>query len=74
MKMPYYPNLEGEIARNGIEQTDIASALGITPRALRNKINGVRPFTWPEVDTIHKRFFPYLAKDVLMDRQTTRTA
>lgn len=67
-KVPYYPNFEGEIARRGIQHDEIASALNISTRALRNKMNGTRPFTWPEVDGIQKRFFPDISKDYLFAR------
>ena len=67
-KVPYYPNFEGELARRGIDDVDIATLLNITPRALRNKRNGIRPFTWPEVDTIQKTFFPDVTKDYLFTR------
>lgn len=63
--VPYYPNLEGELVRRGIADGEIATALNIAPRTLRNKRNGIRPFTWPEVDTIQKQFFPDLTKDYL---------
>lgn len=67
-KVPYYPNFECELVRRGINDLDVASALEITPRAFRNKKNGTRPFTWPEVDTIQKRFFPDVTKDYLFTR------
>lgn len=69
-KVPYYPNFEGELVRRGINDAEIASALDITPRALRNKRNGVSDFTWPEVDTIQKKFFPDSTKDYLFARTT----
>lgn len=59
--VPYYPNLEGELVRRGIADGEIATALNIAPRTLRNKRNGIRPFTWPEVDTIQKQFLLHLS-------------
>lgn len=67
-KTPYYPNFEGEIARRGIADAEIASAIKVSPRALRNKRNGTSPFTWPEVDVIQKTFFPDVTKDYLFTR------
>ena len=66
---PHYPNLVGECARKGIYMSDIAAAIGCTTRALNNKMNGRSHFTWPEVYTIHRCFFPNVTKDYLM--QTT---
>ena len=65
-RVPYYPNLIGECARRGILMAEIAKAIDCTPRALSNKVNGKTSFTWPEVDTIHKSFFPDITKDYLM--------
>ena len=67
-KKPYYPNLEGEIARRGICKEEIASSLGITSRALRNKLNGSTPLTWPQADHIQKKFFADKDKDYLFSR------
>ena len=35
-----YPNLEGAIASRGISKAEIACRLGISRRALTNKLNG----------------------------------
>lgn len=67
--VPHYPNFEGELARRGIGDDEVAKALGISPRTLRNKKEGVRPFTWPEVDVIQKEFFPDLTKDYLFSSE-----
>lgn len=67
-KVPYYPNFEGELVRRGIADAEVAAALKITTRALRNKRNGIRPFTWPEVNTIQKTFFPDMTKDYIFAR------
>ena len=65
---PYFPNLEGEIARRGICKNEIANALGITARSLRNKLSGVSPLTWPQADFIQKNFFSDKDKDYLFSR------
>lgn len=63
---PYYPNLVGECARKGVLMSDIASTINCTPRALSNKMKGKSHFTWPEVDAIHRTYFPEVTKDYLM--------
>lgn len=60
-----YPNLAGEIAKRGIKKCAIASELGISYRALQNKFSGKVPFTWPEVCSIEKTFFPDMDKNTL---------
>lgn len=67
-KSCYFPNLEGEIARRGISKEEIAEVLNITTRALRNKLNGISPLTWPQADKIQKSFFPDKDKDYLFSR------
>lgn len=75
MKMPYYPNLAGEIARHGISVQNIADTMGITSRAFRNKISGRTDFTWPETNVIQKNFFPDLSKDYLFaNREENQSA
>lgn len=53
-----YPTLIGEIAKRGIKKSVIAERLGISKRALYNKLYGIAPFTWPEVQEINQCFFP----------------
>lgn len=53
-----YPILVGEIAKRGVKKTAIADSLGITERTFYNKLTGISSFTWNEVRTINKRFFP----------------
>lgn len=63
-----FPILAGEIARRGIKKSAMASALGISGRALYNKLSGEVPFTWPEVCGINERFFPDMSKESLFAR------
>ena len=63
-----FPNLAGEIAKRGIKKSAISSALGISGKALHNKMSGNTPFTWPEVCSINERFFPDKCKDELFTR------
>lgn len=57
--MNCYPVLSRELRECKYKQSDIAGALGITVKALYNKLNGKTEFTWSEVCTIIKQFFPY---------------
>lgn len=66
-----YPTLTGEIAKRGIKKCAISSALGISGRALHNKMTGKVPFTWPEVCLIESIFFPDISKDVLFAKAQT---
>lgn len=60
-----YKFLRGKIAERGVKKKTIAIELGITTRALKNKIDGVTPFKWEEACKIHDRFFPDIDKDTL---------
>ena len=60
-----FPVLTGEIAKRGIKKCAISSALGISGRALYNKMSGKVPFTWPEACRINEKFFPDMSKDEL---------
>ena len=53
-----YPVLIGEIAKRGIKKTAIAKCLNISEKSLYNKLNGLVSFTWNEVCTSNRRFFP----------------
>jgi len=57
--MSCYPVLSRELRECKYKRSDIAGALGITAKALYNKLNGKTEFTWTEVETIIKQFFPY---------------
>ncbi|MBQ8698541.1 MAG: hypothetical protein IJ521_06050 [Schwartzia sp.] len=60
-----FPNLIAEIAKRGIKKNAISSTLGISGKALYNKMRGDTPFTWDEVCKIQSVFFPDMDKDVL---------
>lgn len=53
---PYYPILEAEMAKHGLDDKDISNQLGITERSFRNKITGKTDFWWNEVLAIHAIF------------------
>ena len=58
MIKPKYPELAGEIAKRGMTKAAIAARLNIGARSLNNKLCGVSPFTWEEVNIIREEFFP----------------
>ena len=53
-----YPTLTGEIAKRGIKKSVIAGRLGISEKALYNKLSGAASFTWDEALKINSCFFP----------------
>lgn len=63
-----YPTLVGEIAKRGIKKSAIAKHIGISERALYNKMSGAVSFTWDEVVAINSCFFPDLDKNSLFTR------
>lgn len=67
-----YPILVGKIAERGIKKGTMAKALGISPRALYNRIYGRVPFTWPEVKIICHDFFPDIKPEVLFEEKNEK--
>ena len=55
-----YPLLENEMLDRCITKKDIAKKLGITERAVSNKIKGDAPFKWAEACTIQDEFFSHV--------------
>jgi len=49
-----YNNLRAEMIRNGVTVDDIAKCLEVSPKTVRNKINGETQFSWEEVKKIKK--------------------
>lgn len=47
-----YSHLRGEMFRAKITVTELADRIGVTEKTLRNKINGISDFTWPEACAI----------------------
>ena len=52
-----------------IHRKDIAAELGITPRSLKNKMEGKTEFTWGEVEKLQYRFFRDITKEDLMSTE-----
>lgn len=59
-------NLAAEIARQGLKQTDISTALGISDRAFRLKMAGDSDFKFSQVEKLRDTFFPYAPIEYLM--------
>lgn len=67
--MAMYPTLVREIGNRGIKLKTIAATANMSERTLYNKMQGIRPFTWPEVKIIWKHFFPDLSVDELFQEE-----
>lgn len=63
--MVHYPVLVSEIAKREIQKKAIAQSIGVCCKALNNKMTGKTSFTWPEVKTIRREFFPDISADEL---------
>lgn len=63
-----YRVLRGEMVKADISIRDLALKIGITERSLRNKINGVTPFTWNEVLEIRGIVSPTMSFEDLFYR------
>ncbi len=67
--MQKYPTLEVEIVKRGIKKKAIAESLGISAKALSNKLTGKTPFTWPEACKAQEVFFPDMEMRNLFSKQ-----
>lgn len=67
--MKKFPVLESEICRRGTKKTIIAAALGISVRALYNKLEGKSIFGWEELNAIQSRFFPDMQMSFLFSKE-----
>ena len=63
--MVRYPILIGEMAKRQIQKKALARAIGVCDKSLINNLNGRVPFTWPEVKTIRREYFPDISTDEL---------
>ncbi len=55
-----YRRLKCEMLMANIKVPQLAEKVGVTEKTLRNKINGVTDFTWPEVLVIRRIVAPHL--------------
>ena len=67
-----YPNLEAEIAREGLNKKVIAKKIGMKRYGtLIDKLNGNYPLKLEEARAIRKEFFPDLSLDYLFETKVT---
>ena len=64
-----YPALEAEIEKRGLEKKEMAARLGISYRSFFYKSTGKTDFTWREVETMGRVFFPDMKLEELMTRR-----
>lgn len=65
-----YSNLRAEMARHEVTNTQIAASINVNEKTFRNKLRGISDFTWPEVQTIQREFFPNVNLPDLFERKT----
>lgn len=70
--MVLYPTLIGEMAKREIQRKALAECIGVCDKAMRNKLSGKSPFTWPEVKKIRHSFFPDIPPDKLFATRDER--
>ena len=63
-----FHNLEAEMARSRVTVKDIAKCINKTEKSVRNKLQGIRPFTWPEIVMIRDSYFPDMDLQYLFDQ------
>lgn len=66
-KKPYYPILESEMVKKGIQKQSLAKELNITPRSFSQKLSGKVDFWWREVEII-KSTFPDIPVEQLLSQ------
>lgn len=69
-----YIFLTGKIAERGIKKNAIATKLGISTKALSNKLSGRTEFTWGQTVRLQKTFFPDIDKDTLFATHNSKTS
>ena len=60
-----YKKLRTAFFDRGIRMRVVADSIGVSTKALYNKIDGRSRFTWNEACIIQSRFFPDISKDEL---------
>mgnify|MGYP001499107902 CR=1 FL=1 len=65
-----YPNLEAEMARQGLRRKDLAEVLDVRTATIYDKLNGKFPFTLNEAMRIRDSLFPNLTIDYLFSSET----
>jgi len=62
-----FKNLRAELARSGLKTIDLANYINVSPKTVRNKLNGVSEFTLSEITKIAE-LFPGLEISYLFDK------
>ena len=66
MEQILFPTLKAEIARRGLNPTEVvADALGVCSKTAYNKLTGARPFTLFETVKIRDKYFQNMTLDEL---------
>lgn len=66
--MNAYPNLIAEMARTGIQASEVAKAIDVNPATLSAKMNDANRLKLAEAAKIRDRFFPEFAMDYLFSQ------
>lgn len=66
--MNEYRNLIGELAKNGITNTQVASVLGVHTNTVSNKLEGTSSFSIEEAFKIKSSLLPYCDLSYLFAR------
>lgn len=72
VQKPYFPVLESEICKSGIKKKDIASAIGLNPKTLSNKLTGKTEFCLNEFLKISS-MFPDVSPLTLFSHETNES-
>lgn len=67
--MAEYRNLKGELAKNGITNTQVAELLGVHINTISNKLEGSSSFSIEEAFKIKGSLLPYCDLSYLFARQ-----
>lgn len=67
---PYFPTLEAEISKRGIQKKELAEKIGISPRAFSCKMTGKTDLWWKEILIIHS-MFPDIPPEKLFSHSVT---
>ena len=68
-----FPNLNAELARYGLTESDVATWISCTPKTVKNKLNGQTEFTLSEILAISSHFHE-LSISYLFEIKTTKSA
>lgn len=64
-----FPNLEAEMARNGIKRTKLAKEIGMAYSTLGSKLSGKGIFTLPDMKKIKDAIGTNIPMEILFDEE-----